>query len=908
GRRMDPEMLGGKKENSDPIRIHGNINTQKLTMPVGASDCSKKKRMQLTQGNDGGVGASKGSLSEEMRVGDIVVKIGERKEAVERIKGQMKEVGSNTRISTVPDVATKENERQVLMRSYRAQSDDVTWAQNVLVATIITGEAVPVVQNRITDACFDNMVLIPMGADKVFVRSSAREDVSVLVNNAKDFFNIIFSKWMRSLRADSCSADKDRLDVARVLIATPDLEIFNTVVSIKVDGTLVQVKVVEEWGTLLVRILVFLRRRASDIQVNVEGINAEVDPLIPMQSKKDGVSSPGPGSDHVERSVTRVLERGGSPLMVDTPESISICSPAEEVDRLTGSRRQVDLNHGEAWVIFFARKQFPRRVRVAAKQKKVGHKDTTRNRAGGVFRHTHLSLKKVARLPSKDRSEVLRILKKTEHRRRASEQVVVDDVMEVWKAIGVTLKGDTTNMFSALTRPGNSNKMVPGQSQGGGVLDEDYLLEYSAVGGDREDAGGSGECLCALRLWGEASFVGLAFYKNSNAGEVKVVLYGDFITVRSLEERRSVRDKFRSLDHIAFNRFIDDNYLIDLPLCGRKFTWFKGDGLTMSRLDRFLLSGEWCLTWPNCTQVARMRGLSDHSLVLTVYEEDWGPRPSRMLKCWKDVPGIKLALKDWYQSHKQNLPSRSESLKDRFAALDEKGEEVDLEEDERAEIHGITSDIHSLSRLHASICWQQSRSRWMKEGDANTKFFHSALASRRRGNTISSLQVDGMGWREDHLSDRWQWLPDLGNCYTVRGAYQLLTARYVVPLDVAAGLIWHPQDPLKVPILAWRLLRDRLPTKVNMINRGILPAATHFCVSGCGAAKTAQHLFLSCSTFGSLLASVSSWIGSSLVKLQTLSDHFVQFTSSACGARACRSFMQLIWFACVWVVWTERNH
>lgn len=53
-------------------------------------------------------------------------------------------------------------------------------------------------------------------------------------------------------------------------------------------------------------------------------------------------------------------------------------------------------------------------------------------------------------------------------------------------------------------------------------------------------------------------------------------------------------------DYAHFNEFIDDCVLIDLPLCGRKFTWFKGDGRSMSRLDRFLLLEEWCLLWPNC--------------------------------------------------------------------------------------------------------------------------------------------------------------------------------------------------------------------------------------------------------------------------------------------------------------------
>jgi hypothetical protein len=128
-----------------------------------------------------------------------------------------------------------------------------------------------------------------------------------------------------------------------------------------------------------------------------------------------------------------------------------------------------------------------------------------------------------------------------------------------------------------------------------------------------------------------------------------------------------------------------------------------------------------------------------------------------MLKCWRDVPGYNLfvkekwrslnvdgwggfvlkeklklmkgALKDWHVAHAHNLSSRIDSLKARLSALDLKGEEDILSESELEEMHGVTTDIHSLSRLQASINWQQSRSRWLKEGDANSKYFHSMLAS-----------------------------------------------------------------------------------------------------------------------------------------------------------------------------------
>jgi hypothetical protein len=111
----------------------------------------------------------------------------------------------------------------------------------------------------------------------------------------------------------------------------------------------------------------------------------------------------------------------------------------------------------------------------------------------------------------------------------------------------------------------------------------------------------------------------------------------------------------------------------------------------MSWIDRFLLTEEWCLAWPNCVQQAQLRGLSDHcSLSLSVDEENWGPRPLRMLKCWQDIPGykqivvgtwqslhgdgwggyvfkeklkmLKPALKEWHADHSRNVFGRIDSL------------------------------------------------------------------------------------------------------------------------------------------------------------------------------------------------------------------------------------------------------
>ncbi|KAK2382749.1 hypothetical protein QL285_070265 [Trifolium repens] len=160
---------------------------------------------------------------------------------------------------------------------------------------------------------------------------------------------------------------------------------------------------------------------------------------------------------------------------------------------------------------------------------------------------------------------------------------------------------------------------------------------------------------------------------------------------------------------------------------------------------------------------------------------------------------------------------------------------------------------------------------------------------------------------QDDTPDLWKWQPDPDTGYSVRGAYQLLTSQDPAPLGTAEDLVWHRQVPLKVSIFAWRLLRDRLPTKSNLVARGIISPEAHLCVTGCGGIETAQHIFISCSTFASLWGLVRSWIGSSAVDAHALPEHFVQFTSSDGGPRARQSFLQLIWLACTWVIWNERN-
>ncbi|AES88225.2 transmembrane protein, putative [Medicago truncatula] len=138
---------------------------------------------------------------------------------------------------------------------------------------------------------------------------------------------------------------------------------------------------------------------------------------------------------------------------------------------------------------------------------------------------------------------------------------------------------------------------------------------------------------------------------------------------------------------------------------------------------------------------------------------------------------------------------------------------------------------------------------------------------------------------QDFVSDRWVWLPDPLVGYSVLGSYHMLTSRDVPLRDPASSLIW--------------LLRDRLPTKANLVQRRVLDSEASLCVSDCGMSETAQRLFLSCDAFSSLWPLMRNWLGILGVDTNVLLDHFLQFVNLTGGGKVVRDFLQLIWLLCV---------
>lgn len=65
-------------------------------------------------------------------------------------------------------------------------------------------------------------------------------------------------------------------------------------------------------------------------------------------------------------------------------------------------------------------------------------------------------------------------------------------------------------------------------------------------------------------------------------------------------------------------------------------------------------------------------------------------------------------------------------------------------------------------------------------------------------------------------------------------------------------MIWPKMVPLKVSLFDWRLHRNHLPTKDNLIKQGVLQNNAQLCVGECGSYKDVDHLFTRCDFFGTV--------------------------------------------------------
>lgn len=84
---------------------------------------------------------------------------------------------------------------------------------------------------------------------------------------------------------------------------------------------------------------------------------------------------------------------------------------------------------------------------------------------------------------------------------------------------------------------------------------------------------------------------------KQNLGEGEWCIVGDFNAITCAAERKGRSGASYAVEMANFNNFIVDMDLIDVQMTGKKFSYFCSDGVSMSRLDRFLISEGLIALW-----------------------------------------------------------------------------------------------------------------------------------------------------------------------------------------------------------------------------------------------------------------------------------------------------------------------
>ncbi|KAJ1278509.1 hypothetical protein BS78_04G085000 [Paspalum vaginatum] len=248
------------------------------------------------------------------------------------------------------------------------------------------------------------------------------------------------------------------------------------------------------------------------------------------------------------------------------------------------------------------------------------------------------------------------------------------------------------------------------------------------------------------------------------------LIIGDFNLLHDASEKNTPNFNQSLAD--AFNGWIQDSALNELPLLDRLFTWSnKSTDPTLARLDRAFFNIELGSVFPNSTLTSLVHSTSDHTPLLASFtttiprstlfrfENSWlknstflpcasraweaaphhGDAAGVLARCLKEVRG---AAKVWSRSARAP-PSVKCNCKFLLHLFDFLEEHRQLSVGEQALREIAREHLAAVARTMAAYWKQRGKVRAIKHEDACTKYFMAKASQRLRKNQIRGVQCDG---------------------------------------------------------------------------------------------------------------------------------------------------------------------
>ncbi|XP_061338560.1 uncharacterized protein LOC133285366 [Gastrolobium bilobum] len=173
----------------------------------------------------------------------------------------------------------------------------------------------------------------------------------------------------------------------------------------------------------------------------------------------------------------------------------------------------------------------------------------------------------------------------------------------------------------------------------------------------------------------------------------------------------------------AFESVLEECNLINLGGSGPIYTWkgpkFAHLDRVYKRLDRAVANAQWRTTFDEATVQVIPRTFSDHNPLL--------------LSLWNDSK--------WNTNVFGIISTKKSSILRRLAGIQralERGHNWHLELLER----NLRTELESILDMEEQLWYHKARAIWIRDGDRNTKFYHTTAITRRRRNSMRALKND----------------------------------------------------------------------------------------------------------------------------------------------------------------------
>ena len=151
--------------------------------------------------------------------------------------------------------------------------------------------------------------------------------------------------------------------------------------------------------------------------------------------------------------------------------------------------------------------------------------------------------------------------------------------------------------------------------------------------------------------------------------------------------------------------------------------------------------------------------------------------------------------------------------------------------------------------------------------------------------------------------DAWKWSPDINKGFSVASTRILIDSHILEGFPIATR--WNGCIPIKVNIFLWRLLLNKLPSRVNLDRRGI-DVPSILCPICHEDVETANHIFFTCEMASTLWSMLAKWWEVDIPLCANMEDWIVWLDSSHFSKKV-RVFLEGVGGVLLWCIWSFRN-